>query len=70
MHLVSFIISDNIIHFTKKATESLLTDTPIAVDVFFQLLDNAVISVLWGLLWGTFLNKMRILKQTYLKGDT
>jgi len=34
----------------QKVTYSLLTDTPIAVSVFFQLLDSAVVSVVWTLL--------------------
>jgi len=34
----------------QKVTHSLLTNTTIAVAVFFQLLDSAAVSVAWALL--------------------
>jgi hypothetical protein len=42
-------------HHTKKVTYSLLTDTPIAVSVFLQLLDSAVVRLV-GPLYGKFQN--------------
>jgi len=53
-------------HHRKKVTFILLTDTPISVSVFLQLLVSAVVSVVWAFYRAHFRISCRCPRPTYL----